>query len=797
MTLFYFACAWLLGIYLASLIHLPVWSMGVAIGICLAISVVWQKLPHDQPPRARTIQIGSLCFLVLFLGLWRYELARPTLIPGPLAAYNDGERVTLQGIVVNEPVARDRSANLQVRVTRIKSNDPWVSMPGQVLVQVPSYTSYRYGDELELYGKLQTPRDSDGFSYRTYLARKGIHSLLSYPRITLLSRNRGNPLLALLYALKRRTQSVIAAILPEPEAALLTGILLGSDEGIPRSLMEGFRATGTAHIIAISGFNIALISATLVKVFSCLLPRYTALVCAIGVIACYAILVGAEPPVVRAAIMGGLAALALIAGRQSHALTSLFTAAWWMTIWQPFLLWDVSFQLSFAASLGLIVYAEKLQRAVEVVLGRFIPMEITLKLTQWLNGTLLATLAAMITTLPLLVYHFQQFSLLSLVANLLILPVQPMIVYLGSTAAVFGLVSLSLGRGLGWATWLCLTYTTRTVKMVAQWMQSSGTIRVPPLVPLAYYAFLLLVTWRPIRTMLSPKAGIQRLFHSRIMRKGAAFALAVGVILVWLAAANLPDGKLHVLFLDVGQGDAILVQTPAGSRLLIDGGPSPALLLSGLGRRLPFWDRRIDFILLSHPHEDHLLGLLSVVERYQVRQVLMSGVTCQSPLCAQWQQLLQTKEIPVLTIEVPMQVDLDNRLRMEILPPVTIADDNLDTTSLVARLSWQETSFLFAGDLEAEGLLALHDAGWELRSSVLKVAHHGSNEAVNEELLAVIEPEIAVISVGTDNRFGHPAATTLSCLAEAGIQVLRTDQVGTVEIITDGRHYQVRTGNAR
>ncbi|MGB9879933.1 MAG: ComEC/Rec2 family competence protein, partial [Anaerolineae bacterium] len=714
MTLFYLACAWLLGIYVGSLIHLPVWSMGVAIGICLTVSFLSRRLLRLQRPSNRALPIAILALLVLFLGLWRYELARPTLVPGSLATYNDGEKVILQGIVVNEPVARDRSANLQVSVSRIKSDDVWVSTQGQVLVQVPSYTTYRYGDELELYGKLQTPRDSEGFSYRTYLARKGIHSLLSYPRITLLSRNRGNPLLTLLYALKRRTQSVIATILPEPEAALLTGILLGSDEGIPRSLIYKFQATGTAHIIAISGFNIALISAALVKIFSRLFPRYTALVLAIGVIACYAILVGAEPPVVRAAIMGSLAALALIVGRQSHALTSLFAAAWWMTAWQPFLLWDVSFQLSFAASLGLIVYADTLQKGAENVLGRFVPMETALKLVQLLHDTLLATFAAMITTLPLLVYHFQQFSPLSFLANLLILPVQPAIVYLGSTAAMLGLVSLWLGRWLGWAAWLFLTYTIRTVEIVAQWVHTSGSIRVSPLVPLAYYALLLLVTWRRTRSVLSPKVALQRLLHARVMRAVAICALAVGVILVWLAVASLPDGKLHVAFLDVGQGDAILVQTPAGSRLLIDGGPSPALLLSALGRRLPPWDRRIDLILLSHPHEDHLLGLLSVVDRYEVRQVLMSAVACHSSLCEQWQQRLQEKGIPVLTVVYPMQIDLGDGLTMKVLPPVAENADSFDNASLVTHLVWRETSFLFAGDLEAEGLLALQDAGWPL-----------------------------------------------------------------------------------
>ncbi|MGQ9492431.1 MAG: ComEC/Rec2 family competence protein [Anaerolineae bacterium] len=796
MTLFYLACAWLLGIYLGSFVHFPVWGIGVAVGMCLMVLFILRRRTHVQPAQGRAIQRASIHLLILLLGLWRYDLVRPTLVPGPLAAYNDGEKVTLQGIVVNEPVARDRSTKLQVSVSRLKMDDSWIPVRGQVLVQVPSYATYQYGDELELHGKLQTPRDSEGFSYRIYLARQGIHSLLNYPQVTLLARHRGHLLPALLYAVKRRTQSVIAAILPEPEASLLIGILLGSDEGIPRSLLDKFRATGTQHIIAISGFNIAIISAALVKVFTRLLPRYVALIAAVGAVALYAVLVGADPPVVRAAIMGGLAALALIVGRPSHALTSLFAAAWGMTAWQPFLLWDIAFQLSFATTLGLVVYTEKLQKGLRSALCRFVPVETAQQATRLLNDTLLATMAAVITTLPLMMCHFHQFSPLSLFANLLILPVQPAIMYLGSTAAIAGLLLLPVGRWLGWTAWLFLTYTIRAVEIMAQWIHASAPIsRVHPALPLTYYAILLLLTLKPVKHPLpSLRVAVKPLMNQRLIRKLAILALAIVAILVWVEVANLPDDRIHVVFLDVGQGDAILVQTPRGNRLLIDGGPSPATLLTALGRRLPFWDRRIDLILLSHPHDDHLYGLLSVLERYQVRQVLISTATCTSPLCEQWQQLLQEKGIPVMTVEHAVQVDWGDGPTMEVLPFAPEEAAHLDEICLVARLTWREVSFLFTGDLEADHLLALQDAGWTLDCTVLKVPHHGSNQAVNEALLAATCPDLAIISVGADNRFGHPAEATLSCLARAGIRVLRTDQAGTIEVSTDGQYWQVQSG---
>ncbi len=229
MTLVYLACAWLLGIYLGSPIHLPTPTLGAAVAACGAASFLLRERPRER--------LLSTLLLVLFLGLWRYDWARPRLTPGPLAAYNDGEAVTFRGVVINDPLPRDRWTNLQVIVHDLSTNGAWMPSDGQVLVQVPSYASYYYGDELQVRGKLETPADFDGFSYRTYLARQGIHSQLRYPDITMLARDRGQPVPAALYTLKRRAQSVITAILPEPEAALLTGILVGSDQGIPQSLL--------------------------------------------------------------------------------------------------------------------------------------------------------------------------------------------------------------------------------------------------------------------------------------------------------------------------------------------------------------------------------------------------------------------------------------------------------------------------------------------------------------------------------------------------------------------------------
>jgi competence protein ComEC len=555
--------------------------------------------------------------------------------------------------------------------------------------------------------------------------------------------------------------------------------------------MDKFRATGTAHIIAISGFNIAVISACLIQVFSRFMRRYVSLIVAVGVILLYTILVGADPPVVRAALIGGLSSVALIFGRKGDALTSLAVAAGIMTAWRPFVLWDTGFLLSFGASLGMILYSDKFRQWVEAALQRARWSDALKRVVQSIGDALLTTLAAQVMTLPLMLILFRQFSPLSLVANALVLPVQPAVMYLGSTAAMAGWVSLRVGQWLGWAAWLCLTYTIRCVELVARWVGASGNVgHVPAAFPVVYYGILIACTWRPLRTRLSPKAlwlELRRGFPVKAM----VTALLIALVLVGLALTSLPDGRLHVTFLDVGQGDAILVQTPSGRRLLIDGGPSPSTLLAAVGRRIPFWDRRIDLVLLSHPHDDHLQGLLAILDRYSVGQVLTSDIPCDTALCKEWQTKLEDRQVPVLVVRQPLQVELGDGPVLQIFPAQFSSSEEAQQPSLVARLSWQQVTCLFTGDLEADGLQRLEPMGLTLPCTVLKVPHHGSDKAVNEEFLSVAQPEVAIISVGAGNRFGHPAPGTLQLLDRLAIQTWRTDQAGDIQCLVDARGYHV------
>jgi competence protein ComEC len=267
------------------------------------------------------------------------------------------------------------------------------------------------------------------------------------------------------------------------------------------------------------------------------------------------------------------------------------------------------------------------------------------------------------------------------------------------------------------------------------------------------------------------------------------------VLLVWLAVASLPDRRLHVAFLDVGQGDATLITTPRGQQILIDGGPSPITLLSEMGRHMPFWDRSLEMVVNTHPEADHLAGLPEVLDRYRVSQVLLSDVENETHLYSAWEEALLEEGATVIPAQAGLRMWLGDGVWAEVLHPgQTPVGTRLNDHSVVLQISLGQVSFLLPGDIEAEVERRLVATDNLLGATVLKAPHHGSNTSSSQRFLAAVDPEVAIISVGVDNRFGHPAPEVLGRYAERGIPVLRTDELGGIEFITDGEQLWVQVG---
>jgi competence protein ComEC len=414
-----------------------------------------------------------------------------------------------------------------------------------------------------------------------------------------------------------------------------------------------------------------------------------------------------------------------------------------------------------------------------------------------LNEALIVTLAVQITTLPIIFYNFHTLSLVTLLTNLLILPAQPGVMLWGGVATIAGLLWLPLGQALGWVAWLFLTFTIVIVELTAHVPYASldvGHVSLG-LVGL-YYALLAGGTIVTAQEPSRLKTLWQRM-TDRLSTKALVAGLAIVVLLVWVAAFSLPDGKLHVTFFDVGQGDAIFIQTPRGQKILVDGGPSPTILLSALGRRMPFWDRTIDLVVLTHPHDDHVSGLIPVLERYKVKAFLDGGQEHPTPTYTHYLELVQEKGIPYQLARAGVQIQLGEGLQMRVLHPqselLSGTDSDVNNNSIVLRLAYGQISFLLPGDVEEKAEEVLLSSNEDLASTILKSPHHGSGTSLNPRFLEAVNPQLAVIQCGADNKFGHPDPTTLAKLKEHSVTVLRTDQNGTVEVVSDGERYWIKT----
>lgn len=539
------------------------------------------------------------------------------LPPDALAHYNDVGPVLLEGTVTAAPDERDTTTRLRLRAESLTLPDgQQILVQGTALVYLPRYPTFAYGDRLQVTGLLETPPEFADFSYRQYLARQGIFSLVRRAEAIRIGRRTVNPIQAVLLAFRRRAQEVIGRILHEPAASLLTGILLGVEGGIPKDVGDAFAATGTTHIVAISGFNIAIISGIFYGLFRRALGSRQAVWPSIAGVVLYTPLVGAGASVVRAAIMGILYLLGRHLGRPTYVPASLAAAAIGMTLLNPLTLWDVGFQLSFAATLGLVLYADRFQRGAVRLLSRFVQEERAQQAMGFLSDALLITLAAQVATLPLTLYTFRRLSLVSLLTNFLVLPAQPGVMIWGGLATLAGLLWLPLGRVLGWVAWLFLTWTIEVVQWTAgipyAWLDVG---RMTAWEMWALYGLIGTVTaWADPRIRARIRtfwAGLTARLSDRLLLSAAALFLLLAVA----ARLSLPDGRLHVVFLDVEGGDAVFIRTPSGRQVLVGGAPGTTGLLSQLGRRMPFWDHELDLVVLPQPDEDVLPGLIAVLER--------------------------------------------------------------------------------------------------------------------------------------------------------------------------------------
>jgi competence protein ComEC len=659
----------------------------------------------------------------------------------------------IEGRLVAEPTrwAPDRT-RLLVEIERVGG------LPGTGRIQATVYgegPALTEGQRLAAEWRLREAvgfRNPGVFDYGAYLAREGIHVVGTgrADRVVPLD----DPTPPWPVRVKRRALDVMREALPPTSAALLGGLLLGDRTTLPHDLTDAFRRAGVYHVLAVSGFNVVLLASS---VFTLLVVaragRRVAATAAIVAVIGFAFVVGPEPSVLRATIMGVLVLGAILLEREPSVLNSLALAALIVLAVRPGDLFDPGFQLSFAATAGIVLMP--------------LPRSILL-------GALAVSVAAQLAVLPVTLFHFNQVSTIGVIANLAVVPLAGMATIVGLAGTALAMIAASGGNLLLNAAWPVLVALRAVVMVAASVPGAVIHLPAPPWTAVMAYASALglaLFAWK-----------------RRANPAGRAWAFATSAAMLFLTAAALEawpiirpgDGQLRITVLDVGQGDAIVVETPDRRAAVIDAGPGgPHRLDTGERVVAPFlWNRghlSLAAAVVTHADLDHAGGMAAIRRRFRVAD---SGI-------AETLSRAHLGGIEVTALSDPSLVVAGHDARTR------------NDAALALRLELGFASFLLASDITARTESELLRRRTPLAATVLKVAHHGARGSTTSEFLAAVRPLIAVISVGTRGTYGHPSPEVIARLVRAGATIYRTDRDGAVIFETDGRSLKVTTWASR
>jgi len=714
--------------------------------------------------------LSILAFLCLGIGCHLKARAIPFREISRYVSMGGEKNCRLFGVVVSIPREAPQRLDFVLACEKLTIDGKEIEVTGRT--QVFLYTSepqeINYGDRLSLSGRLSFPHASTNpglFDYRKYLGYQKIYSLFSVYKSEDIERLEkvGMGIFRLAISrIRQRVDSAIKRTLPQLESSVLAGVMMGERASLPKEVHKIFDDAGVLHTLSVSGLHVGLVLFIFYGLFRAIgIPKKTTYFLTIFLVIIYSQVVGGCPPAVRAAIMATCGLLAFILGREGHLYNSLALAALIILLFNPFTLFDIGFQLSFMATLGILYLTPHFH-----AYFRFGKPN---KYTNYISTSLAISAGALVGVYPITAFYFNKISLVAIISNILVVPLVGLIIALGFASSILNLFSFWLAQVTGTINELFIAILIKTIGFFASFRLSFKYVISPSLIfMLAYYLFFAL---------------LPRTEYSRSIRKFLLFFPLIFLLVV--TGKKLFPGKLSINFLDVGQGDAIHIRLPDRRNILIDGGGGMGKFDIGERILVPYLFRngvsRIDALFLTHPHYNHIGGLIPVLRKFKVRRVYYNGQNYEDHLLQEFYKIIEEKRVSLKYLACGEKLDY-NAVKFHILNPQTMGED-IDSNSLVMRLSYGKFGILFSGDIDFGIQEELAKVEIE-KNDILQIPNHGGTP-ISPKFLYKAGAKYGIISTKSQlNKLGKRFAN---------MKFFSTAEDGAINISTDGESFVIRT----
>ncbi len=617
-----------------------------------------------------------------------------------------------------------------------------------------------YGDLIEIKGEYSAPevaRNYKGFDYSQYLKTLNIYGTIKVEESKIINKNQLSPILISINNIKEKMIDNANRNMPKRTANLLLGILIG-ERDIQEDIIESFRTANLSHILAVSGAHTSYIILGITYLISkSKTPKRIGYIITIINLLIFIIITGASYSVVRACIMAIVVIGAKICYRKENFFTSICISLIIILIQNPFAINDIGLKLSFMGTAGIVIFNKS-------ITNFFIKLKIKQKIAEALS----VTFSAQLMIMPITILNFNTISLTFFISNILASPLLGIIIIFGFISIFISSILNPISKVLFLILHIFLELLILVSKVTEKIPGSSILVKTPNILfAIVYYILILFFNY-----FFVIKQNPTRRFHKKIIKiitikniKNAFKVIAVVFLIMLLLTriVRIINPTLKIYFIDVGQGDSTLIVTPKNKKILIDGGEGKTNVLFQylLDRRI----NKIDYIIISHFDSDHCNGLIEIIEKMRVENIVMSKQSKESEEYKKILEIIKQKNIKVSSVKAEDKIIIEKNLYTKILNPAEKFEfQDLNNNAIVAKLVYKDFSMLFTGDIEkAEENLAKKYKN-ELKSTILKVAHHGSKTSTSEEFLKYVEPQIALIGVGENNKFGHPNQITIEKL---------------------------------